>query len=67
MAGNVWEWTADVHGLWQAKAKPGETFRVMRSGAWNCIPALCQTSYRDGREESSTLRTLGFRVARSAD
>ncbi|MCA8926170.1 MAG: SUMF1/EgtB/PvdO family nonheme iron enzyme [Planctomycetes bacterium] len=59
MAGNAMEWTADPF-----VSKDGVERKVMRGGAWEAVPFICQAVYRDGNVPQANNRILGFRVAR---
>lgn len=71
--GNVCEWVADT---WQqnysgapadggAWAQAGEERRVIRGGAWDYLPRLLRSSWRDWRPAAYGADNLGFRVATS--
>ena len=60
MIGNVWEWTAT-----EVPAPNGDgTKRVIRGGAWNCVPFICRATHADMRSPEQDFREQGFRVAR---
>jgi len=67
MAGNVWQWTADVytprHG---APPRPGDPRRVIKGGSYLCHADYCE-SYRPGARRGTPYDTgtshIGFRCA----
>ncbi len=69
--GNVAEWTEDTwHPNYQgapddgkAWVVPGERRRVVRGGAWDYLPRLLRSSWRDWQFENHRADNLGFRVA----
>ena len=72
--GNVAEWCADLwhptyHGApadgsaWLAGGQAGR--RVLRGGAWDYLPRLLRSSWRDALDETSRRDNVGFRVAES--
>lgn len=69
--GNVCEWVADSwHENYQgapadarAWTEPGETRQVIRGGAWDYLPRLLRSSWRDWRPADYRADNLGFRVA----
>ena len=71
--GNVCEWVADVwhpnyHGApedGRARTKPDNLRRVIRGGAWDYLPRLLRSAWRDWREADHRADNLGFRVATS--
>ena len=69
--GNVCEWVGDnwranyfaagdEGGAW---SEPGSRRRVIRGGAWDYLPRLLRSAWRDWRDEESHADNLGFRVA----
>lgn len=62
MHGNVCEWVADA---WRANydAEPDETHRVIRGGAWDYMPRLLRSAWRDFASPDTKRDNLGFRVA----
>jgi formylglycine-generating enzyme required for sulfatase activity len=65
--GNVAEWTSS---LWQPDYRQ-ETASVphrytIRGGAWDYLPRLLRSSWRDGLSETTRRDNLGFRLARDA-
>jgi formylglycine-generating enzyme required for sulfatase activity len=71
--GNVCEWVTDswhenYHGApadERAWTTPGETRQVIRGGAWDYLPRLLRSSWRDWRPKDYRADNLGFRVATS--
>lgn len=71
MTGNVCEWVAD---LWHADYHgapadgsvwiddPSEKRRVLRGGAWDYMPRLLRSSWRDAFHQEGRRDNLGFRV-----
>jgi formylglycine-generating enzyme required for sulfatase activity len=62
MHGNVCEWVADA---WRPSydAVPDEGFRVIRGGAWDYMPRLLRSAWRDFATPGTKRDNLGFRVA----
>jgi formylglycine-generating enzyme required for sulfatase activity len=73
MHGNVCEWTADTwHSDYTGAPVDGiawmtenETRRVIRGGAWDYLPRLLRSSWRDWRPAEGWADNIGFRVATS--
>lgn len=71
--GNVCEWVADTWhpnylgapGDGSAWLTDGESQRVIRGGAWDYLPRLLRSSWRDWRYENQMADNIGFRVATS--
>lgn len=71
--GNVCEWVADSwHPNYLAAPRDGQAWiqtnderRVIRGGAWDYLPRLLRSSWRDWRVKSYRADNLGFRVATS--
>ena len=69
--GNVAEWVADswlpdylgAAGDGRARSAGGEERRVIRGGAWDYLPRLLRSSWRDWRPADYRADNLGFRVA----
>ncbi|MEM6910351.1 MAG: formylglycine-generating enzyme family protein [Verrucomicrobiota bacterium] len=70
--GNVCEWVADpwhpsyqgapgTSAIWERGGRPGT--RVLRGGAWDYLPRLLRSSWRDWARETTQRDSLGFRVA----
>jgi len=68
--GNVSEWTQDTwHPNYQgapdggkAWVTPNDLRRVVRGGAWDYLPRLLRSSWRDWQYETCRADNLGFRV-----
>ncbi len=56
MAGNVWEWTADLH-----PTEPGKV--ALRGGGWGNNPYCLRVSYRHANPPDIGLDMVGFRCA----
>ena len=69
--GNVCEWIADAwHPNYlgapadgSAWTQPGERCRMIRGGAWDYLPRLLRSSWRDWRDVNFRGDNIGFRVA----
>jgi len=66
MHGNVSEWTSSP---WNADLHPVTEVRqdryAIRGGAWDYLPRLLRSSWRDGLRNATRRDNLGFRLARS--
>jgi formylglycine-generating enzyme required for sulfatase activity len=74
MLGNVCEWTADRwHSDYQGAPADGSAWltggkkecRAIRGGAWDHLPRVLRSSWRDWASENARWDNLGFRIARS--
>lgn len=72
MHGNVWEWCEDPwHDDYQDAPSDGsvwrqggiENHRVLRGGAWYCLPELCRSAQRHWDEVNHSGSGIGFRIA----
>ena len=67
MHGNVSEWTADP---WRASldraAETDESRRTVRGGAWDYLPRLLRSSWRDALPPTTRRDNLGFRVVEAS-
>jgi formylglycine-generating enzyme required for sulfatase activity len=70
MIGNVCEWVADAwHPHFRGAPEEGEGWagegllRVIRGGAWDYLPRLLRSRWRDFLEENTRRDNVGFRVA----
>lgn len=73
--GNVWEWCADAwHETYQGapiegqawQAEDGASYRVLRGGAWYCLPELCRSAQRHWNQPDMGGSGIGFRVVCAA-
>lgn len=70
MHGNVWEWCLDSwHDSYQdapaegrAWEDPDQPYRVLRGGAWYCLPGLCRSAQRHWNQPDTSGSGIGFRV-----
>jgi formylglycine-generating enzyme required for sulfatase activity len=75
MHGNVCEWCADAwHPSHERAASDGsprigafDADRVIRGGAWDLLPRLLRSSWRDGLPPQTRRDNLGFRLAVTLD
>lgn len=66
LAGNVYEWTADLFVPYdpakrQGAIKAGEVRRTVRGGSWHSPPGELRCTFRKGFFPETQLTTLGFR------
>ncbi|NEZ54164.1 SUMF1/EgtB/PvdO family nonheme iron enzyme [Adonisia turfae] len=71
MHGNVWEWCQDTwHQNYQGAPNDGSardsknfsSHKVIRGGAWYCIPRLCRSTYRHRFDSMYSDHSIGFRI-----
>ncbi len=71
MHGNLWEWCADAwHDTYAGAPDDGSvweadddvTYRVLRGGAWYCLPELCRSAQRHWNQPNMAGSGIGFRV-----
>ena len=72
MHGNVWEWCQDVYRSYPGEDQTdpcandkeyGDSWRILRGGAWNNIPQFCRVAARSGNAPAGRTCDFGFRVA----
>ena len=72
MAGNVWEWVADLYGPYPAEPQANPTGpasgseRILRGGSWGYHPPFVRTAYRYPVPPSANYLAVGFRCASPA-
>ena len=74
MAGNVWEWTADVYHRDGTIENPATNptgpiegpWRVLRGGSFMNLPSYCSCTHREPARPERQALTTGFRCAYSA-
>jgi formylglycine-generating enzyme required for sulfatase activity len=66
MSGNIWEWCSDFKHPYPCDLT-GKTFdsRILRGGTWANDANSVRVRDRNGRNASTRLHTLGFRLAKS--
>jgi formylglycine-generating enzyme required for sulfatase activity len=75
MHGNVWEWCLDSwHETYHEAPQDGSAwedqepfYRVLRGGAWYCLPGLCRSAQRHWNQPNVGGIGIGFRVVCSMD
>jgi formylglycine-generating enzyme required for sulfatase activity len=69
MAGNVWEWVANVYAPYSAKGQdnpvgaPSGDERILRGGSWGYLPAFSRGAYRYPVPPTADYLAVGFRCA----
>ena len=67
MAGNVWEWVADIHQQRTWWGKPlGPARGILKGGAFGYGPRQCRASYNGFEDLDATCHDTGFRCAQDA-
>jgi carboxyl-terminal processing protease len=67
MAGNAWEWVADLYGAYPAENQINPTGpaagseRILRGGSWGYVPAYVRTMYRYPVPATADYFAVGFR------
>ena len=70
MAGNVWEWCHDWHGIFPSgtydnyTGLESGTNRILRGGSWDFKATGCAVEYRSGTYPNIGRHYVGFRVVR---
>ena len=75
MAGNVWEWTADIYAKDYYRHTPAEnpagasegSYRVLRGGSWADVPKFLTCAHRSFARPEELSPNIGFRCVVSAD
>ena len=65
MHGNVCEWVEDAWSPNYSTTATNEQRRVIRGGAWDYLPRLLRSAWRDGLPADSRRDNVGFRIATS--
>jgi formylglycine-generating enzyme required for sulfatase activity len=75
MHGNVWEWCLDSwHETYHEAPQDGSAwedqepcYRVLRGGAWYCLPGLCRSAQRHWNQPDVGGMGIGFRIVCPVD
>ncbi len=76
MSGNVWEWCLDWLGAYSSAAQTnptgpttwsGNTYRIIRGGAWEAEPFFCRVFRRVGVIQNYASENNGLRLALDVD
>ena len=73
VAGNVWEWTADLYGRHYYRDGPSENptgaregrYRVLRGGSWSDVPKFLTCAHRSFARPEERSPNIGIRCAGS--
>lgn len=65
MHGNVCEWVEDAWRSNYEETATDDRRRVIRGGAWDYLPRLLRSAWRDGLPADSRRDNVGFRIATS--
>jgi formylglycine-generating enzyme required for sulfatase activity/pimeloyl-ACP methyl ester carboxylesterase len=71
MAGNAWEWVADLYAEYPAEDQRDPTGpesgseRILRGGSWAYLPAMVRAAYRYPVPPTANYLAVGFRCALS--
>lgn len=65
MHGNVCEWVEDAWRPNYHESSGADDLRVIRGGAWDYLPRLVRSAWRDGLPADCRRDNLGFRIATS--
>lgn len=72
MAGNVWEWTADLYGRHYYRDGPTDNptgpadgaYRVLRGGSWSDVPKFLTCAHRSFARPQERSPNIGFRCVK---
>lgn len=75
MAGNVWEWTADIYAKDYYQRTPAEnpegaaegSYRVLRGGSWADVPKFLTCAHRSFARPEERSPNIGFRCVRTVE
>lgn len=67
MSGNVWEWCVDIGPYkYDGEDNFNKVLRAIRGGSWDFDPWLCRVTSRNWSKPEDRDKTIGFRLALSA-